>query len=136
MSAIYQELWDQVWQPCVDFAYALAAATKGEGAVGSSTKKMRVVEIMLPWLDDVAAELEDLGVDTLPEAEANAQYRGLRMRCRNGMARGRRLRAYSPTDERGARGLPIIRAHDGSHGLGRFVNRLLVGVCIRRRSAC
>ena len=87
MSAIHQELWDQVWQPCVDFAYALAAATKGEGAVGSSTKKMRVVEIMLPWLDDVAAELEDLGVDTLPEAEANAQYRGLRMQCRNGMAR-------------------------------------------------
>ena len=87
MSAIYQELWDQVWRPCADFAYTLLAEAKGEDAVGSSAK-MRVVEVILPWLDDIAAELEYLGVDTLPEVEANAQYRSLRMQCRNGMAQG------------------------------------------------
>ena len=87
-SAIYEELWGQVWQPCVDFAHALVAATRGEGAVRSSARR-RVVELMLPWLEDVAAELEDLGVDELPETEASALYRGLRMRCRNGsMSRG------------------------------------------------
>ena len=76
MSAIYQELWDRVWQPCVDFAYTLAAATRSEGVVGSSTR-MRVVE------------LEDVGVDALPEAEASALYRGLRTQCRSGAVRDR-----------------------------------------------
>ena len=50
---------------------------------------MRVVELMLPWLDDVAAELEDMGVDTLSESEASALYRDLRMQCRSGAARDR-----------------------------------------------
>ena len=88
MSAIYQDLWDRVWQPCVDFTYTLVAATKGEGAVGPAAR-MRVVEVMLPWLDDVADELKDVGVDALSEAEASALYRGLRTQCRSEAVRGR-----------------------------------------------
>ena len=88
MNAIYQELWDRLWQPCVDFAYTLVAATRDEGAVGPAAR-MRVVELMLPWLDDVAAELEDVGVDALPEAEASALYCGLRTQCRSEAVRGR-----------------------------------------------
>ena len=88
MIAIYQALWDRVWQPCADFAYNLVAATRGDGAVGL-TAKMRAVELMLPWLDEVAAELEDMGVDTLSESEASALYRDLRMQCRSGAVRDR-----------------------------------------------
>ena len=86
--SIFQALWDRVWQPCADFAYNLVAATRGDAAVGS-TAKMRVVELMLPWLDDVAVELEDAGVDTLSESETSALYRDLRMQCRSGAVRDR-----------------------------------------------